>query len=993
MTKRPADLVGERAPIDPGQQPQSPGDGRHEVDRFFSLSLQLLLIAELDGRIRRCNPAWQAHLGWKPDELIGRSFFELVHPDDLAKTQAEAVKLGEGNITSAFINRYRCPDGRWLSLAWSAIAEPGANLIYAIAHDVTEQQQAIQALRANEHRLREAERLGGLGSWELDLQTERLFWSDQIYRLLAIEPGTLEPTYGSFLNLVHPEDRDRVDHAFRASIAEHGQYAIAHRLQLADGSIKWVQEYAETQYADDGTPLRAIGTAQDITEQKQNRLMLALKTRRDDALLKLPRIAENLEERALLQQALALAEDLTDSKIGFAHFVNEDQTSVEFAAWSSRTLDAGCQVNHNMHYPLQQAGLWADALRQRKPIIISDYPAHPKATGLPVGHIRVTRTLVVPVIDGSRVTLLFGVGNKTGQYDTTDIESAQLLANEAWRLAQQLRSLAQLTLADQVLAETPQGVAITAADGALVRVNAAFARITGYQAHEVLGQNPRLLKSGRHDRAFYRAIWAHIAERGSWRGEIWNRRKNGEIYPQWLSISAVHDSSGHVGHYVGLFTDLSESKQAQKKIDYLSHHDALTGLANRALFNERIGHAITRVARNGRLALLNLDLDRFKQVNDTLGHQDGDRLLMEMAQRIQAQLLPSDTLARLGGDEFALLLEERAEAPRVAALARELLTRIAKPLRIDDRELVITASIGISLYPDDGADADGLARHASQALGAAKRTSRNSFQFFDRSLTEGALERLITEHALRGAVRRDELRLMYQPQVRLSDTALVGVEALVRWQHPDLGLVPPGQFIPLAEEIGVIGEIGDWVLGAACKQLAVWDRAGFRVPRMAVNLSAQQLDEISLPATVAATLRAFGIEPDRLELEVTESMLMRNPDAARNLLSELKSLGARISIDDFGTGYSSLTMLRLLPLDQLKIDQSFVRDIGADDNDEAIVRTIIAMSRTLGLETVAEGVESAAQQAFLTREQVDLGQGYYFSKPLTADNLLKRWSH
>jgi diguanylate cyclase (GGDEF)-like protein/PAS domain S-box-containing protein len=964
---------------------------RQEIDRFFALSLQLLLIAEVDGRIRRCNPGWQEQLGWDPEALIGRSFFDLVHPEDLAATRAEAKKLGFGGITTAFKNRYRCADGSWRTLAWAAISETESQLIYAIAQDVTQQQEALQTLRDSQRRLQEAERLGGLGNWELDLRSEQLRWSAQIYRLLGLDPAQVEPNYGVFLDLVHPEEREQVDRTFRSAITEQRPYQLAHRILTADGGVRWVQEYAEIQYAEDGTPVRAIGTAQDITEQKQNRLMLALKARRDEALLKLPRLAESGDEQAMLQQALAFAEDLTESVISFAHFVNDDQQSVEFGTWSTRTLAAGCEVNHDMHYPLPKAGLWADALRQRAPVILSDYAKAADARGLPAGHIGLQRCLVVPVLVGGAVRMLLGVGNKRFDYTEIDIESTQLLANEAWRLAQQVRALAKLRLADQVLAETPQGVAITDAEGHLVRVNQAFTRMTGYSEEESLGQNPRLLKSGRHDAAFYRAIWASIHEHGSWRGEIWNRRKNGEIYPQWLAISAVHDTNGQVNHYVGLFTDLSASKQAQEQIQYLSHHDALTGLTNRVLFTERLEHALTRTTRSGHLAVLYLDLDRFKQVNDILGHQDGDHLLVQMAKRVQAELLPSDTLARLGGDEFALLLEERAQAAPVAALARELLTRIAKPMTIGDRELVVTACIGISLYPQDGTNADSLARHASQALSAAKRHCRNSFQFFDRSLTEGALERLVIEHALRGAVNRNELRLMYQPQVRLSNGALDGVEALVRWQHPDLGLVSPARFIPLAEEIGVISEIGAWVLDAACRQLNVWDRAGLRVPRMAVNLSAQQLEQAALPTTLAATLAAVGVEPGRLELEVTESMLMRDLDAARKLLLELKNLGVRISIDDFGTGYSSLTMLRLLPLDQLKIDQSFVRDIGSDDNDEAIVRTIIAMARTLGYETVAEGIETPEQLAFLNREQVDLGQGYHFAKPMTADALVQQW--
>jgi diguanylate cyclase (GGDEF)-like protein/PAS domain S-box-containing protein len=961
--------------------------GRRDIDRFFTLSLQLLMVAGLDGHILRCNPAWQEALGWDLDELIGSSFFDLVHPDDLEATRAEARGLAEGERTQMFVNRYRCRDGSWRDLAWSATAAPEDGLIYAIAHDITEQKRAMRTLRDNEQRLREAERVAGLGSWELDLVSKRLFWSDQIYRLLRLERKDVEPSYDTFLELVHPDDRETVDRVFWGAVNEGSLYSIEHRLLIADGTLLWVHERGEIQYAADGTPRRVIGTAQNITERQQSRLMLALQARRDQALLKLPKVAETLDEQAMLQEALRLTADLTQSAVAFAHYVDADRASVDLAAWTLPGLDANAALGRDLPERLSQADLWADALRERAPVIIQGdaAPVSDQSQSQTPGAL--CRRLVAPVIDGGRVTLLFGVGDKPGRYDQIDVDSVQLLANEAWRLVQRVRVMAQLTLADQVLADTRQGLAITDADANLIRVNAAFTAITGYSADEVLGRNPRLLQSGRHDAAFYRAMWAALSQDGSWRGEIWNRRKDGEVYPQWLSVSAVCDSNGRVGHYVGLFNDLSESKLAQEKIDFLSRHDALTGLANRTLFNERLEHALARGARNGRVAVLYLDLDGFKQVNDTLGHEDGDRLLVEVARRVAAELLPSDTLARLGSDEFALLLEERAEARSVAALAGELLQRIAKPVALDSRELVVTACIGISLYPEDGGNGDSLARHASHALGAAKRQNRNSFQFFDRSLTTGALERLITEQALRGAIGRHELCLAYQPQVRLADGELAAVEALLRWQHPELGLVPPSQFIPLAEDIGLINELGAWVLNAACAQVVAWEQQGFRVPRIAVNLSARQLDELALPGTVAAALGAHRLAADRLELEVTETMLMRHPEAACALLSKLKALGARISIDDFGTGYSSLAMLRLLPLDALKIDRSFVHDIGADHDDETIVRAIIAMARTLGLETVAEGVESLEQHRFLSREQVTLGQGYRFARPLSAEEL------
>ncbi|MEW8230228.1 MAG: EAL domain-containing protein [Candidatus Thiodiazotropha endolucinida] len=550
----------------------------------------------------------------------------------------------------------------------------------------------------------------------------------------------------------------------------------------------------------------------------------------------------------------------------------------------------------------------------------------------------------------------------------------------------------KLRLADRAFQNTAEGITVTDASGNIVSTNPAFEAITGYSHEEVLGQNPRVLKSGHHPDSFYKEMWDTLLLTGHWRGEIWNRRKNGDAYPEWLTISAVKDGNDETTHYVGVFTDISQIKEAQDQINFLAHHDALTRLPNRALFRERFDHALMHARReNASIALLFLDLDRFKTVNDTLGHPVGDQVLLEVSKRMNQIIRASDTLARLGGDEFVLLLEEQTDAQHAAVVARKLIDLFSRPMIIGEHELVVTASIGITLYPNDGDDPDKLIRHADRAMYEAKQQGRNTYRFFTQALTEGALERLMMENDLRRAVARNELILHYQPIVNLETRQLQGIEALVRWQHPEQGLIAPGLFIELAEEIGIIGEIGQWVLRAACSQLARWDRDGFKVPRISVNLSVQQIDREGLITMVSEELNSSGLSPERLELEVTESMLIRNPELSRTVLSELRTLGVKFAIDDFGTGYSSLAYLKLLPLDHLKIDQSFVRDIGKDANDEAIVRAIIGMSKSLGLESVAEGVEEAHQARFLQQAGSDLAQGYLYSRPLPADEILSNW--
>ncbi len=556
------------------------------------------------------------------------------------------------------------------------------------------------------------------------------------------------------------------------------------------------------------------------------------------------------------------------------------------------------------------------------------------------------------------------------------------------------RAEEKLRQAACVFESTSEGIILADDRGRILAVNRAFIEITGYSESEVLGQNPRILQSGRHDPDFYRGLWASLLATGHWRGEVWNRRKNGEIYPQWLNLSAVKDSAGNTTHYVGVFGDVSHIKRAQQELELLVHHDPLTRLPNRVLFRDRLEHGLQRARHLGApLAVLLLDLDRFKVVNDTLGHPVGDELLRAFAWRLRAVTRGSDTLARLGGDELAILLEDEASAQHAALTARRLLGMFAEPLAFGEHELVVTASIGISLFPTDGDDADTLIKHAERAMYEAKSLGRNTYRFYEPSLAAGVLDTLVMETALRVAAVRGQLVLHFQPQVDLGSGALLAVEALVRWRHPDLGLVSPARFIPLAEEIGVIGEIGAWVLREACRQMAEWEAQGLHVPRVAVNLSVQQIERGDLVEAVTSALAAAGLAPGRLELEVTESVIMREPQRSQALLRDLMNLGVQIAVDDFGTGYSSLAYLKRLSLDRLKIDRSFVGDIGGDAGSEAIVRAVIALARSLGLETVAEGVEREDQAILLRREGCDIAQGFLYGYPVPGPELLATWSN
>lgn len=553
------------------------------------------------------------------------------------------------------------------------------------------------------------------------------------------------------------------------------------------------------------------------------------------------------------------------------------------------------------------------------------------------------------------------------------------------REERRLRAEESMRLAATVFECSGEAITITDPCGVIISVNRAFTDITGYPAEEVMGKTPRILKSGRHDRDFYQAMWAMLLETGHWQGELLNRRRNGEIYHEWLAVSAVKNAQGEVTNYIGISADITERKEASERIQFLAHYDALTSLPNRVLLLDQLAQAINTARRDKRrIALLFLDLDRFKTINNSLGHEAGDEVLRQVGGRIGNSIRMIETAARLGGDEFMVLLTDAPDVKVVAAAAQELLDTIAdKEYVVGEHELKITASVGITIFPDDGDDGASLVKNAEMAMYRAKELGRNAYRFFTQDMNAFAFEHLFMENSLRRGLERREFRLHYQPQIDAATGDVVGCEALVRWLHPDEGLVPPGKFIMLAEETGLIVPLGEWVLREACAQNREWQEEGFPAVPVAVNLSAVQFRQKELLEMIRSVLADTGLPPQYLELEITESVAMKNAESTIKALKELKEIGVRLSIDDFGTGYSSLSYLKRFPIDKIKIDRSFVRDITSDPDDAAITGAIISMAKSLKLKVIAEGVENGEQLAFMRERGCDEIQGYYFSKPLT----------
>ena len=753
-------------------------------------------------------------------------------------------------------------------------------------------------------------------------------------------------TTDDWANIIHPEDRRMQRHAAKDALAAGSAYEIEYRIIDAGGIERWVLESGQPQGEWGSEEFRVDGIIYDISERKHDEMRIEALLTEQGAIL------DNVMFGVLFvrERRIVSANRRAEALFGYGE--------AELAGRSTELLFPG---------RAEYERLW-----------LEQYPKI--AGGLDAGEeIQFRRR------DGSSFWLLVS---------GCALDSARPNEGSIWVFADITeRKLAEekLRLSATVLEHIADAVAVLDVHGRIRAINPAFTQITGYTEMEALGQQSSLTRPGRDDEPFYRQMWQDLLETGFWRGERWEKRKNGEAYLEWLTVSSVRDDSDQVTHYVCVFSDITEVKESQDKLDHLAHHDPLTALPNRLLFHDRLQHAMVRCARAGQqLAVLFIDLDRFKNVNDTLGHHVGDLLLKQVAGQLTACLREGDTLARLGGDEFIVLLEDVGDSTGAAHVAEKLMALFEQPLTVSGYELFVTGSVGISLFPQDATDLNMLIRNADVAMYQAKARGRNGYQFYAPSMSgEGAM-RLRLESLLRRAIEKGEIFLEYQPQVEIDTGRLVGVEALVRWDSPELGRVAPVRFIPVAEDTGFISQLGQWVLAEACSQMRRWDRAGLSVPKMAVNLSVRQFERGSIAPVVAAVLQETGLAAARLQLEVTESVIMNTSDALQHI-NELRAVGVGLAIDDFGTGYSSLAYLSQLPVQTLKIDRSFIQDILVDANDEAIAVAVIQLGKSLNLSVVAEGVENEEQAAFLLRHGCRQAQGYLYSRPVAAGDILSRW--
>ena len=791
-----------------------------------------------------------------------------------------------------------------------------------------------------------------------------------------------------YLDLVHPHDLDGLNAEVEAKRLQGIENYVQHyRLRTADGRWVWIEERTWMEYDATGTITWAHGVLLDISARKHQEQMAELERQTLERLLSHTDLQPLLEFMVHGYQAL-----LPERLISVLLVDSQNQTVCDCASPdlppSYRAAIHGIPIG-------PAAGSCGTAAHSGQAVFVSDIATDPLWADYK--HLALAHGLAacwsLPIkgpqgrVLGTWAVYSRRIGTPTPA-ELKAIERGAFLAGLAIERHQSLDTLIKL---QQAVEQSPSSIVIANLNAEIEYANAAFFRATGYSPEEVLGQNPRILQSGQTPPSVYREMWEALTAGRPWNGELINRRKDGSIYTEMARLTPIVQPNGRITHYLGIKEDITQRKLAEQQIERMAYFDALTGLANRLLLQDRFHQAAILARRQGQpLALMYIDIDNFKHINDILGHHVGDQLLVQMAQRLSALLRAGDTLSRQGGDEFVLMLPG-CDAASARLVAEKLTEQARHSFTLSDHEVTATLSIGIALFMRDGETLDELARSADLAMYQAKQEGRSTFRFYATELRTQSSRTLRLQTDLRLALERGQLSLVYQPQIRLGDGALLGVEALLRWQHGEWGPISPAEFIPLAETSGLILSIGEWVLHQALLQLQRWDAAGLDGLTMAVNLSAVQFRDSRLADGIGALLRASGLPAHRLEIELTESCAMINPQDTIATMESLRRLQVPIAIDDFGTGYSSLSYLKRFKVAKLKIDQSFVRDLHTDPDDRAIVRAVIGLADHLGMRTVAEGVETAEQLAWLHEHGCDQAQGYFLSRPLPAD-ALQAWA-
>ncbi|UOA10344.1 bifunctional diguanylate cyclase/phosphodiesterase [Methylobacter sp. S3L5C] len=782
------------------------------------------------------------------------------------------------------------------------------------------------------------------GIWDLNLTDHTAYRSLEHDRIFGYQELLPNWTYKLLLTHVLPEDRAEVNRIFNDAFATKTPWHFQCRIRRVDGEVRWIMAIGELRNDDTGNPQRKIGIVQDITEIKK------------------------------MEEAVHKADLISNFyNMPFIGMGIVSPTTLRWLKFNSKL----CDILGYSHAEIAEMSC-AEI-------------CHPKDKAKATAEIK---RILSGASEAYTLDMRFIRKDDTVAFVNLNVKCVRTTEGSVNYLVVMVEDITERKLADNNLRiaatafQVQEGMMVTDAKGILLRVNNAFTTITGYSAQEVIGKNPRFLNSGRHDANFHTQMWSTINNTGAWSSEIWNRRKDGEVYQEYLTITAVKDANGKVTNYVATLTDITTDKAAALEIQRLAFYDPLTGLANRRLLVDRIQHALVSRTRNeGKGALMFLDLDYFKNINDTLGHKYGDLLLQQVAKRLMSCVRESDTVARLGGDEFVVLLEGLSNkvidaAAQTKAIGDKILASLNQPYQLNLQQYHCSGSIGVTLFEDPMPGVEDLFRQADIAMYHAKESGRNHLRFFDPEMQEKIHYLAALKKDLRKALDQQQFQLYYQIQVDALKCP-IGAEALIRWQHPEHGLVLPDKFIPLAEQTGLILSIGQWVLETACAQLKAWEQNESTCNlTLSVNVSAKQFRQTNFVTQVTDTGQRYGINPAKLKLELTESMLANNIDKSITAMSTLNALGIRFSLDDFGTGYSSLQYLKRLPLYQLKIDQSFVRDITVDSNDRALVLTIITMAENLGFEVIAEGVETKEQQALLLKKGCRHFQGYLFGKPL-----------